>query len=173
MKKSSVPRGEKGFCSWPPTWLLWRHVQTSNNCTAHTISKAFLFRKTTRRSLMTATYSVTLTAWGSAGLWFLMWFFRVNNLKCFISGLGVAKHHEIYFSFLLRPPVSRRSSSVSNKKGTKSARFEDHAMHYNGFYAEPSKKLEHVILGMKDQLDEIQKNLKGSSCKRCSNNTKG
>ena len=128
MKKSSVPRGEKGFCSWPPTWLLWRHVQTSN-CTAHTISKAFLFRKTTRRSLMTATYSVTLTAWGSAGLWFLMWFFRVNNLKCFISGRGVAKHHEIYFSFLLRPPVSRRSSSVSNKKGTKSARFEDHAMH--------------------------------------------
>ena len=44
---------------------------------------------------------------------------------------------------------------------------------YNGFYAEPSKKLEHVILGMKEQLDEIQKNLKGSSCKGCSNNTKG
>jgi len=44
---------------------------------------------------------------------------------------------------------------------------------YNGIYAEPSKKLEHVILGMKKQLDEIQKNLKGSSCKGCSNNTKG
>lgn len=44
---------------------------------------------------------------------------------------------------------------------------------YNGFYAEPSKKLEHVILGMKKQLDEIHKNLKGSSCKGCSNNTKG
>ena len=43
---------------------------------------------------------------------------------------------------------------------------------YNGFYAEPSKKLEH-ILGMKKQLDEIQKNLKDSSCKGCSNNTKG
>ena len=29
-KKRLVPRGEKCFCSWPPTWPPWRHVQTSN-----------------------------------------------------------------------------------------------------------------------------------------------
>ena len=29
-KWSLVPRGEKCACSWPPTWLSWRHVQTSN-----------------------------------------------------------------------------------------------------------------------------------------------
>ena len=26
---SSLPRGEKCFCSWPPTWPPWRHVQAS------------------------------------------------------------------------------------------------------------------------------------------------
>ena len=25
-----VPSGDKQFCSWSPTWLLWRHVQTNN-----------------------------------------------------------------------------------------------------------------------------------------------
>ena len=25
-----VPSGDKQFCSWSPTWPLWRHVQTSN-----------------------------------------------------------------------------------------------------------------------------------------------
>ena len=29
-KQSLVPRGQKCFCSWPPTWPPWRHVQTSN-----------------------------------------------------------------------------------------------------------------------------------------------
>ena len=29
-KHSLVPRGEKWFCSWPPSWPPWRHVQTNN-----------------------------------------------------------------------------------------------------------------------------------------------
>ena len=29
-KYSLVPRGERCFCSWPPTWPPWRHVQTSD-----------------------------------------------------------------------------------------------------------------------------------------------
>ena len=29
-QQSLVPRGVKCFCSWPPTWQPWRHLQTSN-----------------------------------------------------------------------------------------------------------------------------------------------
>ena len=29
-QQSLVPRGAKCFCSWPPTWQPWRHLQTSN-----------------------------------------------------------------------------------------------------------------------------------------------
>ena len=36
-KSTLVPRGEKCFCSWPPTWLPWRHVQTTKLLVRHFI----------------------------------------------------------------------------------------------------------------------------------------
>ena len=30
MKMELSSKGERCFCSWPPTWPPWRHVQTSN-----------------------------------------------------------------------------------------------------------------------------------------------
>jgi len=43
---------------------------------------------------------------------------------------------------------------------------------YNSFYAGPNKKLEDIILGIKRQLDEMQKDLRNLTRKQ-ENNTKG
>ena len=49
-KLSLVPRGEKYFCSWPPTWPPWRHVQTSNSLSllSRRQSKIYLTKWTAR-----------------------------------------------------------------------------------------------------------------------------
>ena len=52
-KYNLVPRGERCFCSWPPTWPPWRHVQTSNTGNCLWVKRLETFRSRTRTTTRT------------------------------------------------------------------------------------------------------------------------
>ena len=70
--------------------------------------------------------------------------------------------------------LSQKACSVASQKqnqlGSKTT--PCNINNYNSFYAGPNKKLEDIILGIKKQLDEMQKDLRNLT-RKGKNNTEG
>ena len=94
-KHSLVPRGENWFCSWPPSWPPWRHVQTNNrgNRTElrHLGGQPFRFH-------------VEHSLWGKTFDCQLVIYIRLSVLHfCSTSSPGLFPGDEVDFCFFFSP----------------------------------------------------------------------
>ena len=98
-----VPRGEKCFCSWPPTWPPWRHVQTSNKGTLYaplpphlllvsvlTRSEQYVQMRSLSRPVRKKLILIYFTAWNVSKQ-------RINKKQ----------HHPIHLQMPFPPSVSK------------------------------------------------------------------